>query len=87
MKNLIFYFIFVLCLSACEVQLSTPDHASGVSVSYGYVEYICEDPYWYEPDWCAYYTDATCCVWWNGSYHEEWCQWDYDWCWEYNGSF
>jgi hypothetical protein len=88
MKNLIFCLIFALFFSACEVRLSTPEHDSGIGVSYTYVEYVCEDPYWYEPDWCDYYSDGeTCCSWWVYNRYEEWCQWDHDWCWEYNGSF
>jgi hypothetical protein len=51
------------------------------------VDLCYEEPYWWEPDWCDYYNDgAVCCVWYIGhDYYEEWCRWDYHWCWEYNG--
>jgi len=47
-----------------------------------------DDPYWYTEEWCDQYGDGTlCCVWYVDGWYEEWCQWDYDYCWEYNGSF
>tara|TARA_R100000808_G_C2052665_1_gene87509 strand:+ start:192 stop:518 length:327 start_codon:yes stop_codon:yes gene_type:complete len=55
-----------------------------------------EDPYWYSAEWCESYGDGSmCCVWWVSYYedyywdgwYEEWCQWDVDYCWEYNGTF
>jgi hypothetical protein len=84
MKNII-TLLLILFLSACELQFDTPS----VGVTYTYVADVCgEDPYWHEPDWCDYYSDGeTCCSWWTFDHYEEWCQWDYDWCWEYNGSF
>lgn len=69
-----------------------------VDTSYDAVEYeaeyyyddMCwEDPYWYAEEWCDIYDDGTmCCVWLaDDGWYEEWCQWGYDYCWEYNGSF
>jgi len=47
-----------------------------------------EDPYWHTEEWCDYYDDgAMCCVWYIDGWFEEWCQWGYDYCWEYEGSF
>ena len=87
MKNIILTAV-LLFMTACEVQLRSPEYDSGVGVTYTYVESVCEDPYWYEPEWCDYYgAGTTCCVWWVFDRYEEWCQWDYDWCWDYNGSF
>jgi hypothetical protein len=88
MKNTILA-VLLLLLTACEVQLRTPDNDSGIGVTYVYTYDICEeDPYWYEPEWCDWYdSGATCCVWYTDGWYEEWCQWAYDWCWEYNGSF
>jgi hypothetical protein len=47
-----------------------------------------EEPYWHEPEWCDYYDDGSAyCVWYVDGWYEEWYQWDYDSCWEYNGSW
>ena len=55
---------------------------------YGYDDMCFDDPYWHQEEWCEYYDDGTyCCVWYADGWFEEWCQWDYDYCWEYNGSF
>ena len=62
--------------SYAEVMLySTPD--------------LCyEDPYYHAEDWCEYYDDGSmCCVWYVDGWFEEWCQWEHDYCWDYNGSF
>ena len=52
----------------------------------GEVDLCYEEPYWWEPDWCDYYHDGTaCCTWYIDGWYEEWCKWDYHWCWEFNG--
>jgi hypothetical protein len=48
----------------------------------------CEEPYWHAPEWCDYYDDGSVyCVWYVDGWYEEWYQWDYYSCWEYNGSW
>lgn len=70
-----------------------PPYTENVGSSYVeatiYESYSCyEDPYWYSEEWCEYYDDgAMCCVWLSDGWYEEYCQWGYDYCWEYNGSF
>ena len=51
------------------------------------VESCFEEPPWYEPEWCEHYDDVSCCVWYVDGWHDEWCIWEVDWCWEYNGSW
>jgi len=61
-----------------------------VGARYYYEDVCWDDPYWHTEEWCDYYDDGSlCCVWYVDGFgeYEEWCQWDYDWCWEYNGSF
>ena len=82
-----------LFLGACTVELISDPAPPGtynttvVEETYYETGYYCEDPYWHEPEWCDYYDDATCCVWYADGWYEEWCQWDYDYCWDYNGSW
>jgi len=55
---------------------------------YYYDDACWDDPYWHAEEYCDQYTDGTlCCVWYVDGWYEEWCQWDYDYCWEYNGSW
>jgi len=69
--------------SYVEVEASSYDYDD-----YYYDDACWEDPYWHAEEWCDYYNDGTlCCVWYVDGWYEEWCQWDYDYCWEYNGSF
>ena len=38
------------------------------------------------PTWCDVYEDgASCCTWDKHGFHEEWCQYPDDWCWQLNG--
>ena len=103
MKKIISLLVCVLALAGCTLEYeydpapTTPGHTSGYYVeyevstsdSYYYDDYYdyCEDPYWYEPEWCDWYSDGTCCVWYTDGWYEEWCEWDYSWCWDYSGSF
>jgi len=65
----------------------TPD-TSYIEVEYYYDDMCWEDPYWWTEEWCDTYGDGTmCCVWLVDGWYEEWCQWGYDYCWEYNGSW
>ena len=91
-----------LLLSCCTLDVqhdrNTPVHTSSgsayVEVTY-YNEPACwDEPYLEPPLWCDWYDDGTtCCVWWvedlyyDQGYYEEWCQWQDDWCWEYNGEW
>jgi len=101
-KNLIVCLLFALPLIGCTLEIDpgpTTLEPSGYYVEYEtsyesdgyyYDDYYgyCEEPYWHGADWCDYYDDGSiCCVWYVDGWYEEWCQWDYDWCWEYNGSF
>ena len=54
-----------------------------------YYEACSIEPYPYSPEWCDEYSDGTvCCVWTNDNWqYEEWCQWGYDACWDYNGAW
>ncbi len=90
-----------LLLSCCTLDVKHDPHApvyypesngAYVEVTY-YEEPACwEEPYLHSPLWCDWYDDGTtCCVWWVDDYYygwyEEWCQWEEDWCWEYNGAW
>jgi hypothetical protein len=71
--------------SYVEVEVGS---SSGYYDDYYYDDVCWEDPYWHAEEWCDYYDDGSlCCVWYDDGWYEEWCQWDYDYCWEYNGSF
>ena len=37
--------------------------------------------------WCDLYPEAECCTWYVDGWYEEWCDWDFNGCWEYNRSF
>ena len=86
---------FILCLAVlsllatCTFEASrTPEHTPGASYLVTEVYYECyEDPYWHMPEWCDLYDDAQCCTWYIDGWYEEWCDWDYDGCWEYFGSY
>ena len=101
MKKIILFLAVAITFSGCTIEYRrTPtDHVVYAPTEYvetypSYVEVTYEsdmcwdDPYWHSEEWCDYYDDGTmCCVWYVDGWFEEWCQWDYDWCWEYNGSW
>ena len=61
------------------------DYSATVSI---YYESCYGEPYYEPPLWCDWYDDgATCCTWMVDGWYEEWCQWDTNWCWEYNGAW
>jgi len=76
-----------LLLTCCELRVETvPRTTTGVI----FIEDTCHygEPYWHTPDWCVYYNDgATCCAWYVDGWYDEWCQWYYASCWEYQGSW
>ncbi len=40
------------------------------------------------PSWCDLYEDGSkCCTWSKNGFHEEWCQYPEDMCWEMNGAW
>ncbi len=40
------------------------------------------------PMWCDFYEDGgACCTWIDAGFHEEWCQYPDNWCWEANGGW
>ena len=92
--------ILCLLLSCCTLELAAPEPQGPVyypEQDSAYVEVIyhedtaCwDEQYLYPTLWCDWYDDnTTCCVWWVEDYeigwYEEWCQWEDDWCWTYNG--
>jgi len=92
MKNLrnLIVCLFVMFLAAgCTIEYDRPPpHGTVAYYAPSSDFYICEDPYWFEPDWCEYYDDgSTCCTWYVDGWYEEYCWWSDDWCWEYNGSW
>ena len=89
MRLFIFAFLCLL-FSGCELQIettpSTTPVAAEVIVIDDYCAYQYDEPYYWSPEWCDWYDDGTtCCVWYYDGWYEEWCQWEYDWCWEYQG--
>jgi len=102
MKKIILLIICALSFAGCTLEYDyepgptdpgyTPsvyiEYEIPVSDTYYYDDMCWADPYWYTEEWCDQYGDGTlCCVWYVDGWYEEWCQWDYDYCWEYNGSF
>ena len=102
MKKVILFFICALMCAGCTLEVDHGPYSPEGPVTYtdqqtldtSYIEVYyyddgCwDDPYWYSEEWCDQYDDGTlCCVWYVDGWYEEWCQWDYDYCWEYNGSF
>ncbi len=93
MKKIILYLATAITLAGCSIEYRLPDgqttvYTPTVEVSHYDHDACWEDPYWHSEEWCDYYDDgAMCCVWYVDGWYEEWCQWDYDWCWDYNGSW
>ena len=76
--------ILCLLLTCCEVKVETTPIATEII----YVEDCAGEPYWFGPEWCDYYSDGSvCCVWYSDGWYDEWCQWRYDMCWEYQSSW
>ena len=89
-KHLLACILLAVTISGCTIEWrgSNRDYTNSSYSTSGFPIDACyEEPYWHSPEWCDYYGDATCCVWYADGWYEEWCQWDYDWCWEYNGSW
>ena len=78
-----------LLLSCCTVRYETAPVLTGdVGAVTVYYSHCADEPYYEEPEWCDWYDDGTtCCVWMVDGWYEEWCQWENDWCWEYNGAW
>ena len=90
-------FLFVSCTLDIQHEPTGPhtptpyvenSGASYIEVVW-YDDHSCyEEPYWYAPEWCEWYSDDTqCCAWYADGWFEEFCQWGAEYCWEYNGSF
>ena len=88
-RDLIVCLLAMFIMAGCTIELDPSPHQDPVVYySSSYDDYICEDPYWFEPDWCKYYDDGSiCCTWYVDGWYEEYCWWSDDWCWEYNGSW
>ena len=102
LRNLIMSLAIMFMASGCTIEwrdrggyttttpttVYTEPASSYIEVEYYYDDMCWEDPYWYSEEWCDTYGDGTmCCVWLVDGWYEEWCQWGYDYCWEYNGSW
>lgn len=81
-------------IAGCDLTIKQPapwpSHSVGHSATHIEVNNYCADePYYHSPEWCDWYDDGTtCCVWLaETGWFEEYCQWEYDFCWDYNGSF
>ena len=97
MKKLILVVTLAITLGACRftvdnappiyVQDKQPNTQISTALHY-YEDHCFEDPYNHSAEWCDWYDDnTTCCVWFSDGWYEEYCQWGYDYCWDYNGSF
>lgn len=96
MKKIALILMLSLMLNGCRF---TVDRAPTVYVQeeasvatptaiYYYEDYCVYEPYYHQAEWCDWYDDdSTCCVWFSDGWYEEYCQWGYNHCWEYNGSF
>ena len=102
MKNLIVILIIAFTFAGCRFRVDTPicdgcnppvyvqesNNLTQTSATLYYEDYCIDEPYYHAAEWCDWYDDnTTCCVWYSDGWFEEYCQWDYDYCWEYNGSF
>jgi len=102
LQNLVVCLSIAFILSGCTVEWRDRGHTPTTpvvyteldpNVSYIEIEFYYDDacwdiPYWHSEEWCDYYDDgSSCCVWYVDGWYEEWCQWEDDYCWEYNGSF
>jgi hypothetical protein len=94
MKRFIFIMTAFATFAGCDLSLRQPavssSQLSGYSSTYVEVyDHCADEPYYHSPEWCDWYDDGTtCCVWLSGSgWFEEYCQWEYGFCWDYNGSF
>jgi len=89
-KSLIVCLLAMFVMSGCTIEFDPPRRpiiTTAYDSSYDYV-YYCEEPYPFEPEWCDYYIDGSVyCVWYIDGWYEEWYRYDYDSCWEYNGSW
>ncbi len=83
----------MMSLSACTLEIDKPGHGyventGAYTVTYYEIYDGCyEEPYWFEPEWCDLYSDGECCTWYSDGWYEEWCDWGYMGCWEFNGTF
>ena len=85
--------ILCLLLSCCTIEWRHDPappvvYTTDPAVIEVYYEICSEDPHYWMPEWCDYYDDGTtCCVWYNDTWYEEWCQLPSTGCWEYNGAW
>ena len=91
-KNIIMWLALAFLLASCTLDVHHPRHDTdilGVAYIEATVHYdLCyEEPYWHMPEWCDVYSNAECCTWYVDGWYEEWCDWDYDGCWEYSESY
>ena len=87
-KNVITCLALILTLTGCTLDVNLPRHDTGPhDISYVEVALCYDEPYWDEPEWCDVYNNAECCTWYIDGWYEEWCDWGYDGCWEYFGSY
>jgi len=88
-KNLMVWLTMMFSFVGCTFEFESHEPSRATSYNHDVeIYYDCYgEPYWFEPDWCDWYDDAECCSWYIDGWYEEWCDWDYDGCWEYSGSY
>jgi hypothetical protein len=89
---LVSMFILVISLGSCTLEMEDPGYGYSNNSPHvtAYVETHAgcfEEPYWQDPEWCDLFSDGECCTWYVDYWYEEWCDWGYMGCWEYNGAF
>jgi hypothetical protein len=96
LKNMIVLAILILTYSGCYLDFDSrnDDHSRSYTNNYNdnpseYLYYVqCHaEPYNHGFQWCDLYAEAECCTWYIDGWYEEWCDWDFDGCWDYNRSF
>jgi len=86
-------FFFAVLVSACTLEFNRdgietyPPPSNSTTYYDVYYEMCYSEPYYHSPDWCDLYAEAECCTWYIDGWYEEWCDWNYDGCWEYSNSF
>ena len=83
--TLLFFLSFVCGCADAQFEQSQPlvGDTSDLLIYYS----ACEDEQPVPgPTWCDMHEDGSaCCTWDKQGFHEEWCQYPDNWCWELNG--
>ena len=81
--------LFAACVNAPQDSISQPENppiiqgdTTNLLVYYSDCSQAQPMP---NPVWCDFYDDGgACCTWVDSGFHEEWCQYPDNWCWEVN---